>query len=118
MAKSAHKVTYSLDMSSFDNSIRGGLYKGEIMAFNKLWGLDFDPDMFIKPLLQMSNEPDDVVEDLPVRKSGDVQTGSGNCCVMYYYCTRIRALEGTVTFYCDGDDTLMFVAPEREQQAL
>lgn len=77
-------------MSSFDNSIRGGIYRGELRAFSRIWGVDFDEEMFLKPLLQRSNEPNDVVDDLPVRKSGDVQTGSGNCAVMYYYCTSIR----------------------------
>lgn len=66
------RVTYSLDMSSFDNSIRGGIYRGEIRAFGTLFGYAFDEEMFLKPLLARSQQPDDVVEDLPVRKSGDV----------------------------------------------
>lgn len=89
MRKSLSKITYSLDMSSFDNSIRGGFYKGELRAFSSIWGLAFDEKNFVEPLLQLSNDPQDVIEDQPVRKSGDVQTGSGNCCAMMYFCRKI-----------------------------
>lgn len=51
MEKSLGKVTYSLDMSSFDNSIRGGIYLGELRTFLSLWGLAIDEKAFLKPLL-------------------------------------------------------------------
>lgn len=70
--KSRGKVSYSLDMSSFDNSIRGGIYKGEIRAFTAMFGIEIFEDIFMEPLLQLSNNPADVMDDLPVRKSGDV----------------------------------------------
>lgn len=64
----------------------------------------------------------DVVCHLPpCRKSGDLQTGSGNCAVMYFLCTRFRARVPTARFYCDGDDTLIFVphaAVSRAQRTL
>lgn len=49
--KSRGRVTYSLDMSSFDNSVRGGFYLGEIRAFKDLFGLAFDEEAFLQPLL-------------------------------------------------------------------
>lgn len=117
MQKSRGRVTVSLDMSSFDNSIRGGIYKGEIRAFSRMFGFAISEDDFIKPLIQLSNDPDDIVTGLPVRKSGDVQTGSGNCMVMYWFATKIQAIVPEVNFYCDGDDTLMFMPPEVEYVA-
>lgn len=42
LKKSLGKTTYSLDMSSFDNSIRGGIYLGELRAFQAVWGLAVD----------------------------------------------------------------------------
>lgn len=58
-----------------------------------------------------------MIEDEPVRKSGDVQTGSGNCAVMLWYCRKIQSIVPSATFYCDGDDTLMFVPPSQEAAA-
>lgn len=52
--KSYGRICYSLDMSSFDNSVRGGIYRGEIRAFATLFGCEFDEDLFLKPLLARS----------------------------------------------------------------
>lgn len=49
--KARGKVSYSLDMSSFDNSIRGGIYKGEIRAFTAMFGIEIFEDIFMEPLL-------------------------------------------------------------------
>lgn len=37
---------------------------------------------------------------------------------MYYYCSLIRRTIPDLMFFCDGDDTLMFVPPDQETRAL
>lgn len=72
LAKASGRVTYSLDMSSFDNSIRGALFKGELRAFKTLWDFEFREKDFEDALLRVSNAPDDVVVAPKCRKSGDL----------------------------------------------
>lgn len=42
MRKAKGRVVFSLDMSSFDNSIRGGFFAGELDVFSSLFGVNFD----------------------------------------------------------------------------
>lgn len=49
--KARNRIVYSLDMSSFDNSVRGALYLGELRAFSEIFGCWFDEKDFVKPIL-------------------------------------------------------------------
>lgn len=83
--KAQGKVVYSLDMSSFDNSIRGGLIEGELDALGQLFGVTFDRSVF--DALITYGYDDYALDGTPtdlVRKSGDLQTGCGNCAVMLF----------------------------------
>lgn len=101
-----------IDVSSFDNCIREGFFEGELDFFERLApGIDFS--IFREAYIDRS--PDDYLQtDVvchlpPCRKSGDLQTGSGNCAVMLFLCSHLRAFVPQARFYCDGDDTLIFV---------
>lgn len=88
MEKARDKVVFSLDMSSFDNSIRGGFFDGELDAFGALFGYDFDRSWYDQAVSVLGfgtkRQPTE-----RCRRSGDLQTGCGNCAVMYFYCTRV-----------------------------
>lgn len=44
--KARDRVVFSLDMSSFDNSIRGGLIEGELDALSRIFGVSFDRSVY------------------------------------------------------------------------
>lgn len=88
MERARGKVVFSLDMSSFDNSIRGGFFDGELAAFRQMFGVDFDPAWYSQAVSMFGfggkTEPTE-----KCRRSGDLQTGCGNCAVMYYFCRKV-----------------------------
>lgn len=112
-------MVYSLDMSSFDNSIRGGLIEGELDALGQLFGVTFDRSVF--DALITYGYDDYALDGTPtdlVRKSGDLQTGCGNCAVMLFLARKAQERCDALGFLCDGDDTLMFVPPQLESQGV
>lgn len=84
----------SIDVSSFDNCIREAFFLGELDVFTTL-----DPaldrgmftDAFISSTMDAYDHGDTIHTLAPCRKSGDLHTGSGNCAVMHYFCTRLRS---------------------------
>lgn len=85
---------FSVDVSSFDNCIREGFFEGELDIFTTLDNM-VSRDMFTDAFISSEHADyvhGDTMTMLPkCRKSGDLQTGSGNCLVMHYYCTKLRA---------------------------
>lgn len=57
-----------------------------------------------------------IQHDIPMRHSGDLFTGSGNCLAVGTALTS-AGLEH-FTFYCDGDDTLLFMDDETQMEVL
>lgn len=113
--KAKGKVVYSLDMSSFDNSIRGGLIKGELDALSHLLGVSFDASVYDALITYGFDDYALDGQEAPlVRKSGDLQTGCGNCAVMLFLARKAQSRLSSLRFFCDGDDTLMFVEPKQE----
>lgn len=89
MRKARRKIVFSLDMSSFDNSIRGGFFAGELDVFASLFGVNFDRSWYDEAWSVLSRDGSDVRPTEKCRRSGDLQTGCGNCAVMYFFCRKV-----------------------------
>lgn len=91
----------SIDFKNCDGHFNGASYRGVIEAFVKL---GFDPEAAESILRAKTYGA--IEYQNPQQRSGDLFTGSGNCCLvssmLYPFLSR------DFTFFCDGDDTLLF----------
>lgn len=95
-----HRYVASCDFSNFDGHNKGQGYLAEIAFYNSI-GLD----IIDTKALRTAQTSGVLSHDKPMRHSGDLFTGSGNC----LQAASILYWKGaTHTIYCDGDDTLIF----------
>lgn len=70
--KARGKIVYSLDMSSFDNSIRGGFFAGELDVFSSLFGVNFDRAWYDEAWSEISRDGTELRPTERCRRSGDL----------------------------------------------
>lgn len=103
-------MVFSLDMSNFDNCIRKAWYDMEVELIadwlSQYCATGFIDSFFAQHGFEYTDYP--VVGELvyECRRSGDLQTGIGNCLAMAVFCNIVRGSDDTIKFFCDGDDTL------------
>lgn len=72
MRKARDRVVFSLDMSSFDNSIRGGFFAGELDVFASLFGVNFDRSWYDEAWSVLSRDGTERRPTEKCRRSGDL----------------------------------------------
>lgn len=108
------RVAYAIDVSSFDGS-QNELAQMERDMFQRQFKGSYDLKKVLKAQSKLRIRTPVVKVNLPPnRASGTGGTAVGNKIVMMsclYFACGDAAKDGTVEFYCDGDDTLLMVQP-------
>lgn len=95
-----YRYVWSCDFKNFDGHLKGDIYLAELDFYEAL-GLSAN----VAESLRKAKLHGVICADLPMRHSGDLFTGSGNC---LQAASLLFDPFADHTIYCDGDDTLIF----------
>lgn len=95
-----YQYVISIDFKKFDSTHRDANYRGEMLFFAYL-GLP----LWVAELLAKAGVNGVIRHFVPMRHSGDLFTGSGNCLVV---ASLLHAFKREIRYLCNGDDTLIF----------
>lgn len=111
MLVSKFKICVPIDFKNFDATHRNQAFAGECDTYNDL-GLPKEA----ADDLASAKTKGAVQHSIPMRHSGDLFTGSGNCLAVG--AALDSACLENFTFFCDGDDTLLFMDDESQLEQI
>jgi hypothetical protein len=98
--KKHFRYVYCGDAKNFDASHRNDSFLAEVDFYEWLF-----LDTYLANLMRIAKTFGVIWHTIPMRHSGDLCTGSGNCLTV---AACASTLPGDIVIYCDGDDTLFF----------